>query len=174
MDLFTKDSIIYKIDPRKIPDILQVAKEEFLGLSPTDKLILNGFQKTLSKGPFDNEYTNSMLTLTEIGENYFALSEVRKKLCKKAPLRMIQLLNRYEKSVLVVEVIRDYNYLLFSNEVTQRLDQLINITPNELESMIFSDNNRGLSVTTYEYYKKLCSVERIRKEASKILSKAQK
>ena len=75
---------------------------------------------------------------------------------------------------MVVEVIRDYNYLLFSNEVTQRLDQLINITPNELESMIFSDNNRGLSVTTYEYYKKLCSVERIRKEASKILSKAQK
>lgn len=174
MDLFTRDSIIYKIDPRKIPDILQVAKEEFLKLSPSDKFILNGFQITMSKGTFDNEYTNSMLNLLKIGDNYFALSEVRKKLCKKVPLKMIQLLNGYEESVLLVEVIRDYNYLLFSNEVTQKLHQLINITTNEIDSIISSSNNRNLSVTTYEYYKKICSVDRIRKEAYKLLNKSQK
>ena len=174
MDLFTRDSIIYKIDPKKIPDILQIAKEEFLKLSPTDKLILNGFQTTMSKGSFNNEYTNSMFNLVEIGENYFALSKVRKQLCKTSPLKMIQLLNRYEKSVLIIEVIRDYNYLLFSNEVTQKLNGLINITQNELNSIISMSNNHDLSATTYEYYKKICSVERIRKEASILLNKSQK
>lgn len=174
MDLFTRDSIIYKIDPKKIPDILQIAKEEFLRLSPTDKLILNGFQTTMSKGSFNNEYTNSMFNLVEIGENYFALSKVRKQLCKNSPLKMIQLLNRYEKSVLIIEVIRDYNYLLFSNEVTQKLNGLINITQNELNSIISMSNNHDLSATTYEYYKKICSVERIRKEASILLNKSQK
>ena len=174
MDLFTRDSIIYKIDPKKIPDILQIAKEEFLRLSPTDKLILNGFQTTMSKGSFNNEYTNSMFSLVEIGENYFALSKVRKQLCKNSPLKMIQLLNRYEKSVLIIEVIRDYNYLLFSNEVTQKLNGLINITQTELNAIISMSNNHDLSATTYEYYKKICSVERIRKEASILLNKSQK
>ena len=174
MDLFTRDSIIYKIDPKKVPDILQVAKEEFLRLSPTDKLILNGFQTTMSKGSFDEEYIDSMFSLVEIGENYFALSEVRKKLCKKAPLQMIQLLNAHEKSVLILDVLRDYNYLLFSDKVVQKLNQLINITTPDLDSIVSPKNNRGLSVTTYEHYKKLCSIERIQKEASILWHKAQK
>lgn len=174
MDLFTRDSIIYKIDPKKVPNILQVAKEDFLRLSPTDKLILNGFQTTMSKGSFDEEYINSMFSLVEIGENYFALSKVRKKLCKKAPLQMIQLLNTHEKSVLILDVLSDYNYLLFSDKVVQRLNQLINITTPDLDSIVSPKNNRGLSVTTYEHYKKLCSIERIRKEASILWHKAQK
>ena len=84
------------------------------------------------------------------------------------------ILNRYEKSVLIIEVIHDYNYLLFSNEVTQKLTGLINITQNELNSFISMSNNHDLSATTYEYYKKICSVERIRKEASILLNKSQK
>lgn len=174
MDLFTRNSMIYKIDPRKIPDILQVAKEEFLRLGPTDKLLLNGFQTTMSKGPFNDEYTNNMFDLLEIGENFFALSQVRKRLCKNSPLKMIQLLNRYEKSVLIIEVIQDYNYLLFSDEVIQKLNELMNITENELASIISPSNNRNLSVTTYNYYKEMCSVECIRKDVSIILNKSKK
>lgn len=174
MDLFTKDSLMYKIHPKVCPEILSIAKKEFLNLGPSDKMNLNGFQTAMSKGKFNDSYIEEMLELLRIGENYAYLSEVKKKLCKKAPLQMLPLIEKYENGVLILCVIQDCEYLGFSNNIIYKLENWTNITENEIKSLKSHENNQELSVTTYEYYRNLCSVDCIHTNAKNALKKINK
>ena len=174
MDLLTKDSLMYKIHPKVCPEILSIAKKEFLDLGPSDKRHLYGFQLAMSRGKFNDSYIEEMLELLRVKENYAYLSEVRKKLCKKAPLQILPLIEEYANGVLIICVIQDCKYLGFSNNIIHELENLTNITEDEVKSLKSRENNQDLSVTTYEYYRDLCSVDSIRKDAKDALKKINK
>ncbi len=171
MDLFTRNSLMYKIHPKHCPEIVEIAKEEFLNLGPSDRRTLNGFQTAMSKGKITDAYLDEMFKLLEFGEQYVALSEVRKRLCKNAPERMLPIIEKYSNGLLILGVIQDCVYITDSDEITAKLESWAHITEEEIKSIRLRENNQELSVTTYEYYRNLCTVERVRSDAKKALKK---
>lgn len=171
MDLFTRDSLMYKMHPKHCPEVIGIATAEFLNLGPSDRRLLNGFQTVMSKGKITDSYLSEMFKLLESGEEYVALSEVRKRLCKNTPERMLPLINKYSKTLLILCAIQDCVYLADLDEIIAKLESWGNITEEEIQSIQLRENNRDLSVTTYEYYRDLCTVERVRTDARKALKK---
>lgn len=171
MDLFTKNDLMYKINPSKFPEIVRIAKEEFLKLGPTDKMLLNGFQVAMSKATITDPYLDEMFELLEKGEHYAYLYEIRKKLCKKYSHRMLPLLNKHSNGVLLLCVIQDIKYMDLSDDIIEKLKSWANITNQMIRTIQSSESNQELSVTTYEYYRNLCTMERIRTEARLALKK---
>ena len=171
MDLFTRDSLMYKMHPKHCPEVISIATAEFLNLSSSDRRLLNGFQTAMSKGEITDAYLNEMFKLLSVGEYYFALSEVRKKLCKYAPERMLQVIEKHSNSVLILCTIDDCVHLSNSDAIVSKLESWANITEKEIQNIQLRENNQELSVTTYEYYRDLCAVERIREDANKALKK---
>ena len=171
MDLLTKDSFMYKMHPKYCPEVISVATAEFLNLGPSDRRLLNGFQTAMSKGKITDMYLNEMFKLLENGEEYAALSEVRKRLCKNTPERMLSVINKYSKNLLILCAIQDCVYIADSDEIIAKLESWMNITEEEIQSIKLRENNQDLSITTYEYYCDLCTVERVRADAKKALKK---
>ena len=171
MDLFTRDSLMYKIHPKYFPEIISIAKKEFLNLRPSDKRNLNGFQTAMSRGKITNSYLDEMFELLENGEQYASLSIVRKKLCKSSPERMLPLIERYSKGVLVLCAIQDCAYLESVGDVIRILENWVNVTDDDIKRIRLSENNQELTVTTYEYYRDLCTKERIISEVKKTLKR---
>lgn len=171
MDLFTRDSLMYKMHPKHCPEVISIATAEFLNLGPSDRRLLNGFQTAMSKGTITDAYLNEMFKLLENGEEYVALSEVRKRLCQNTPERMLPIIDKYSKNVLLLCVIQDCVYLADSDEIVGKLESWGNISEEEIQSIQLRENNQDLSVTTYEYYRDLCTVERVRTDAKKALKK---
>lgn len=173
MDLYTRDSLMYKIHPKYFPEVISIAKAEFLALGPTNRMTLNGFQAAMSKGKLTEQYLNEMIALLSKGENYAYLSDVRKVLCKKAPDRMLPLLEKYSNSVLVLCFIEDCKHFANVDYAMPKLNSLATITDEEIKQTLL-DNKQDLSVTTYRYFRNLCSVSRIQTEAKAALKKLQK
>ena len=171
MDLYTKDSLMYKINPKYYPEILSIAKKEFLSLRPSEKMNLNGFQTAMSKGLFSDAYINEMYNLLNCEDNYAYLSEVRKKFCKEASKIILPFIEKNSKNVLVICAIQDSKYLPCFDRVLENLTNLSNITEEEIKNIKSPENNNALSVTTYEYYNKICTVTRIKSDAAKALKK---
>ena len=171
MNLFTRDSLMYKMHPKHCPEVISIATAEFLNLSPSDRRLLNGFQTAMSKGEITEGYLNQMFKLLELGEQYVALSEVRKRLCKNAPGRMLSVIEKYSNGLLILCAIQDCVYIADSKEMIVKLESWMNISEEEIQNIQLRENNRELSVTTYEYYRDLCTVERVRTDAKKALKK---
>lgn len=173
MDLYTRDSLMYKIHPKHFPEAISIAKTEFLALGPTSRMTLNGFQTAMSKAQITEQFLDEMFALLSEGENYAYLSDVRKVLCKKAPDRMLPLIERYSDSVLVLCVIEDCKHLANIDYAIGKLEVLAAITDEEIKQTLL-DNKQDLSVTTYQYFCNLCSASRIQAEAKVVLRKLQK
>ena len=174
MDLFTRDSLMYKIHPKYFPEVLDIAKKEFLNLSPSIKRELNGFQVAMGKGNFSEEYTNEMLGLLENGEYYANLGDIRKKIAKKHPQKLIPLIEKYSKSALILCAICDCGHLSLTPDIIEKLERWSNISDDEIKIIRSRENNRELTVTTYEYYLKFCNADRIRADARSTLKKLKK
>ena len=162
---------MYKMHPQYCPEVICIAKAEFLDLGPSDRRLLNGFQTAMSKGKLTDAYLHEMFKLLENGEEYAALSEVRKRLCKNTPEQMLPIINQYSKNLLILCAIQDCVYIPDSDEIIAKLESWVNITEEEIQSIKLRENNQDLSVTTYEYYRDLCTVERVRTDAKKALKK---
>lgn len=173
MDLVTKDALMYKIHPKYFPEVVNIAKKEFLNLGPSDRRCFNGFQIAMSRGQVSDAYIEEMFDLLDVGEQYAAMSEVRKRLCRIAPDRMIPLIERYSNSVLALCTIQDCSYLINTNYAISLLKRFANISEDEL-ICIKLVNNQNLNVTVYEYYRDMCTVSRIQGDAMKVLKKMTK
>ncbi len=171
MDLFTRDELMYKIHPKHCPEVIGIAKAEFLALGPSDRRTLNGFQAAMSKGKITDAYLDEMFELLEQGEHYAALFEVRKRLCKNVPERMLPIINKYTDGLLILCTIQDCAYMADVEEIIAKLESWSYISEEKMKSIRLRENNQELSVTTYEYYRDLCTVERVRADAKKALKK---
>lgn len=177
--IYTKQIFIRKIDPGKFPDILDYAIDEFIGFSPSEKRCFTGFDEVISKGRKDNNYYVRVSELLKNGDSYAALSDTREMLCKNCPDLIFPYTQKYCRGVLLPSAFQD---MIFdsSEETKNFLNQCCSITEDELNLLIGSYDYKSnkyfyeLSVTGFEYWRRLCSVECIRKMAANTLKKRSK
>ncbi len=168
MDRYTRDAFMYKINPKYFPEIVPIAKEEFLALSPSERRVLRGFQYALGRAEFSEEYCEEMAKLLDDAELYSGLGDVRKALAKKCSQKILPFIYKYGNCLLALDVIQDCKYLSDKTEAVKILEHFGTIQDDEAENLRKKENNR-LSVTNYEYYLNICTAERLRSDAKKIL-----
>lgn len=173
VDLYTKDIFLRKIDPKVCPEIIDKALALYLTFGPNDRLTFLGFDRVLSMAKDIDGYYDNLLALLEDGEHFSALTMVCKKLCQKRPAQMLSLIERYSQGVLLIRAIQYMSYFANREEVSEKLLFYKDISESELNTLL-STASYALSVTTFEYWKRLCTVERIRTEARSALRKINK
>ena len=177
--IFTIETFIRKIDPKKVPEVFVYAIETFPSFSPTTKKAMTGFDTAISRGKRSEEYFARISKLLEDGDSYATLLETRKTLGKHRPDLLRKHTERYRKGVLLPLTLRDC--LFFPDEETTAfLEWCTEITEDELTAVAgcFDYKNNGyrypLSVTIFEEWQRLCTTENVQKEAKAILRKREK
>ncbi len=172
--IFTIQTFIKRIDPKKIPEVLEYAINRYLDFSPSDKKVLLGFDEVISKGKRSEDYFLIISQLMNDGDSYAALRQTRKVLGKHRPMLLYPHTKGYREGVLLPLTLQDCIYFS-DDETTAFLNHCADITDEELNSMIGQYDykmNRykyPLSVTGFEYWKNLCKKEFVHKTAKKIL-----
>jgi len=177
--IYTIETFISRIDPKKIPEVLDYAIGTFTKFSPSDKMTLTGFDKVISKGKQNDEYYAKISKLLENGDSYATLWETRKRLGKNCPNLLRIHTDLYRSGVLLPLTIRDCIY--FDDEDSRAfLNDCLNITDEKLTLVIGNFNYKEntykypLSVTVFEYWKRLCTQEYVRKEATRVIREREK
>lgn len=177
--IFTIQTFIRKIDPKKIPEALDYAMNMFLSFSPSDKMVLPGFDRVISKGKRSEAYFDQISRLLKNGDSYATLEDTRKVLGKNRPELLYSYTKTYREGVLLPAALKDcvfYN----DEETTAFLNHCSHITDEELVAIIgtydYKENlyKYQISVTIFEYWKKLCTQEVVQKEAKRILRERSK
>lgn len=172
--IFTIQKFIKKIDPKKVPDVLDYAITMYSTFSPSDKMILTGFDEVISKGKRSGEYYEKISRLLSDGDSYATLWETRKVLGKQCPELLHFHTRIYRNGVLLPLALRDCVFYM-DNETTDFLNHCLNIKCDELRKTIghydYKKNayKYPISVTVFEYWEKLCIKENVKKEAKKVL-----
>ena len=117
--------------------------------------------------------------LLKDGDSYATLWETRKTLGKHRPDLLRKYTERYRQGVLLPLTLRDC--LFFPDEeTTVFLEWCAEITEDELAAVVgsYDYKNNGyrypLSVTIFEEWQQLCTLENVQKEANTILRKREK
>jgi len=177
--IFTKQTFIQKIDPKKFPEIVDYAINEYLSFSPSDKMTLLEFDKVISKGKKTEDYFACISKLLQNGDSYATLWETRKTLGKDCPNKLLPYTRLYQQGVLLPLTLRD-NIYYTDGETTAFLNYCLNITDEQLTDVIGqydykkNEYKYSLSVTVFEYWKKLCTKEYVRKEAQRVIRERNK
>ncbi len=177
--IFSKQTFICRIDPKKIPEVLDYAINMFYSFSPSDKMYLTGFDKVISKGKRSDEYFARISELLNDGDNYATLWETRKTLGKYRPSLLQSHTKLYRNGVLLPLTLRDCVFYP-DDETTEFLNHCLTITDEEIDSIIGSYNYKDnaykypLSVTVFEYWQRLCTKDSVRKEAKRVLREREK
>jgi len=177
--IFTIQTFIKRIDPKIIPEVLDFAINTFSTFSTSDKMLLTGFDKVISKGKVSDEYLNKISQLLSDGDSYATLWETRKSLGKNHPNLLRTHTKTYQNGVLLPLTLRDH--IFYSDEEsTVFLNHCLNITDDETDDIIghydykTSTYKYPLSVTIFEYWQKLCTKEIINNEAKKVIRERNK
>ena len=177
--IFTIQIFIRRIDPKKIPEVLDYAINLFTSFSPSDKMLLTGFDEVISRGKRSAEYYCQISRILEDGDSYATLWKTRKVLGKYCPELLYSHTKTYRDGVLLPLTLRDCVFY-DDTEITEFLNQCSQITDENLVEIIGTYDYREnsykypISVTIFEYWKKLCTKEDVQKEAKKILHERSK
>lgn len=177
--IYTKQIFIRKINPRRFPEIVDYAINEFEHFSPSDKMILTGFDEVISKGVTNNEYFDRILRLMEDGDSYATLNFVRRIMSKKRPEMIRPYTQKYCTGVLLPLTFNDFLWFA-DNDTAKFLEYCSHMTEQDLLSTIgeydYKENQYKykISVTIFEYWKKNCTLDFIHKEAQKTIMKRNK
>lgn len=71
--IFTKQIFIRRIDPKRFPAVLDYAIDAFRAFSPSDKMLLTGFDEVISKGKRSEAYFDRIAELLSDGDAYATL-----------------------------------------------------------------------------------------------------
>lgn len=173
LDLYYKDSLMYKVSPRQCPEVIGMALLDYAKFGPEEKRMFLGFDTVLSKGVPSESYFNCMFDLLEDPNNYAWLSKVRKTLCKHSPERMFTLVEKYSKGILLDYAINDYSQLPYCTDIVKKLQRYADISPDEV-CRLASSNEYNLLPYTFEYIYSWLTVDRIRYDAKVALRKIEK
>ena len=177
--IYTIETFISRIDPKKVPEVLDYAIDVFTKFSPSEKMTLTCFDKVISKGKQNDEYHARISKLLENGDSYATLWETRKRLGKDCPNLLRIHTDLYRSGVLLPLTIRDCVYFNDGN-TREFLNECQKITDEKLTSIIgifnYKENTYKypLSVTVFEYWQRLCTQEYVRKEANRVIREREK
>ncbi len=177
--IFTKQIFIRRIDPKRFPAVLDYAMEAFRGFSPSDKILLTGFDEVISKGKRNEAYFNRISGLLSDGDSYATLCDTRRTLGRYCPDKLRGHTEMYRQGVLLPTTLRDCLYYPEA-ETTDFLKSCLNMTEADISETVgrYDYKNNGyrypLSVTAFEYWQKHCTVDYLKREAEKILRAREK
>ena len=177
--IFTKQIFIRRIDPKRFPAVLDYAMETFRGFSPSDKMLLTGFDEVISKGKRSDSYFDRISELLSDGDAYATLWDTRRTLGKYRPDMLRKHTETYRQGVLLPLTLRDYIYYPDS-AATDCLRSCLQMTEAELSETVgkYDYKNNAyrypLSVTVFEYWQRLCTLDFVKKEAEKVLRAREK
>ena len=177
--IFTIQTIIRKIDPKKSPEVVDYAINTFSSFLPSDKMHLTGFDIVISKGKRSEDYFARISELLSDGDSYATLLATRKVLGKHCPELLYPHTKAYRDGVLLPLTLRDCIFYT-DEDTTAFLKRCLNITDEELTEIIGAYDYKNnaykypISVTVFEYWKKLCTKDYVQKEAKRILHERSK
>ena len=171
---FTIETFIRKIDPKKIPDVIDFAINLFREFSPSNKMHLTGFDEVISKGNKTEAYYSKIEYLLNNGDSYATLWQTRKAIGKHCPEKLAPYTHLYSQGVLLPLTLHDCIFYL-DHETTIFLEHYLDISQSELTKIIgqydYKTNSYKypLSVTVFEYWKSLCTKDYVNAETRKII-----
>ena len=177
--IFTKETFIRKIDPKRFPEVLDYAMDSFRGFSPSDKMLLTGFDEVISKGKRSEAYYDRIAELLSDGDSYATLGDTRRMLGRYCPDRLHVFTEIYRQGVLLPSALRDCIYDP-DPAATDFLLSYLQMTEAELIEIVgrYDYKNNAyrypLSVTVFEYWQRLCTLDFVKKEAEKTLRAREK
>ena len=177
--IFTKQIFIRRIDPKRFPAVLDYAMETFRGFSPSDKMLLPGFDEVISKGKRSDSYFDRISELLSDGDAYATLWDTRRTLGKYCPDMLRKHTETYRHGVLLPLTLLDCLYYP-DTATTDFLKSCLDMTEAELSETVgrYDYKNNGyrypLSVTMFEYRQRLCTPDLVKREAEKVLRAREK
>lgn len=170
--LFTKQSVLRKIDPKKFPEAIDLAYAEYKELSPLEKHEMSGLQEVIAKGKPSAQYMDFLFSLIDTPDTYSAGFIIRERLLRSAPDRLKEYSLRFYKGVLLLDTLKEFSRYA-DDESENILRMAKDITDEELKR-IHRGQEYVMSVTMYEKCRSYCTAENIRYEAKRLLRKLEK
>ena len=170
--LFTKETILRKIDPKKFPAAIELAYDEYKGLSPLEKQGMSGLQEVIAKGKPSEEYLNFLLSLVNTPDNYSAGFLIRERLVRSAPEKLRPYTFEFYNGVLLMDTLKEFARY-GDAESENILRRAKDITEAELMD-IHKKQKYEMCVTMHERCRAYCTAENIRYEAKRLLRKLEK
>ena len=170
--LFTKETILRKIDPKKFPVAIELAYAEYKELSPLEKHEMSGLQEVIAKGKPSEEYLNFLLSLVNTPDTYSAGFLIRERLVRSAPEKLRPYTFEFYNGVLLMDTLKEFSR--YGDEKSENmLLRAKDITEQEVAE-IHKNQRYKMCVTMYERCKAYCNAENIRHEAKRLLRKLEK
>lgn len=163
----TKGEFLAKIDPKRFPEVFDLALEEYNLQSPLDKHYFSRFQEVLGKSARSEEQISILLNPMEDPDNYAASYMIRKKLVKSVPDRYRKYTFYYYKGVLLPDTLKDFAKYGDSESV-EIIKKAATVTDDDIKSLCSSQKYK-LCVTMQEYWARCCTKENIQGIAKKLL-----
>ena len=170
--IYTKETILRKIDAKKFPEVIELARREYETLSPYGKIGMLGLQATMCHGRKTEEHTNLLFDLISCPDDYAAGTTIRSYLMKIAPDRLIDYTHFYSNGVLLPSTLKELDFYK-DEKSTSILKKCLLISESEIKDIIES-NSYKLCPTMFAYYKRICTSEWIRKASKKLLNKSKR
>ena len=142
-------------------------------------MLLTGFDEVISKGKRNETYYNRISALLSDGDSYATLGDTRRMLGRYCPDRLRVFTEIYRQGVLLPSALRDCIYDP-DPAATDFLQSCLQLTEAELSETVgkYDYKNNAyrypLSVTVFEYWQRLCTVDFVKKEAEKTLRAREK
>ena len=165
----TKGEILLKIDPKRFPEIFDLALAEYNMQLPLDKSYFSCFQDVLAKSARSEDQITVLLDLMNAPDNYASSYLIRKKLINSAPERYRKYTFYYHKGVLLPITLDEFAKYGDAESV-EILKKAAVGTEHDIKSLCSSQNYK-LCVTMQEYWERCCAIENIKGTAKKLLKK---
>ena len=165
----TKGEILRKIDPKRFPDVFDLALAEYNMQSPLDKSYFSCFQEVLGKSAKSEAQLSVLLELMEDPDNYASSYLIRKKLLNSAPERYRKYTILYYDGVLLPDTLNEFARYA-DTESIEILKNAAYITDDGIRALCRNQNYK-LCITMQEYWEKCCTKENIQGKAKKLLKK---
>lgn len=170
--LFTKQTVLRKIDPKKFPIAIELAYAEYKELSPLEKQEMSGLQEVIAKGKPSEEYLGFLLSLVNTPDTYSAGFLIRERLVRSAPEKLRPYTFEFYNGVLLMDTLKEFARY-GDAESENILRQAKDITDEEVKR-IHKEQKYEMCVTMYEKCRSYCTAENIRYEAKRLLRKLEK
>lgn len=164
-----KGDILRKIDPKRFPEVFDLALAEYNEQSPLDKNYFSDFQEVLGKSAKSEKQISLLLSLMDNPDNYASSYLIRKKLAKTVPESYRKYSFLYSKGVLLPATLKEFAKYGDSESV-EVLKYAAAITDSDIKELCDNQSYK-LCVTMQAYWKKCCTKENIQNEAKNLLKK---
>ncbi len=167
--VFTKGEILAKIDPKRFPEVFDLALAEYNNQSPLDKSYFSCFQDVLGRSARSKEQISLLFGLMDDPDNFASSYLIRKKLVRSVPERYRKYTFYYYKGVLLPDTLREFAKYGDAESV-EILKKAATVTDEDIKSLC-RNQEYHLCVTMQERWERGCTKENIQDMAKKLLKK---